>query len=153
MALQHYYLGCPIWSNKAWVGELFTSDAKSADFLRQYSSVFNTVEGNTTFYGMPAPATVERWRADAAAGFRFSFKFPRTISHDKRLSNVQAETEFFFNTLSPLGPHLGPFFLQLPPSFGPDELPVLDLFLSTLYDEFRLCGGGAAPRVFRGRGG
>jgi hypothetical protein len=52
MAELQYCLGCPMWSNQQWVGELFTSNAKPADFLRQYSSVFNTVEGNTTFYAL-----------------------------------------------------------------------------------------------------
>jgi len=53
MAIERYFLGCPIWSNKDWVGELFAPDAKQKDFLQQYASVFNTVEGNTTFYGLP----------------------------------------------------------------------------------------------------
>jgi uncharacterized protein YecE (DUF72 family) len=36
-----YFLGCPLWSNKAWVGELFSNDAKPADFLKQYAQAIS----------------------------------------------------------------------------------------------------------------
>ena len=130
------YLGCPIWSNKAWVGELFSADAKPAEFLRQYSSVFNTVEGNTTFYGLPTEATVARWRAETPPGFRFAFKFPRAISHDKRLEGAERETEYLFELFAPLADRMGPLFLQLPPSFGPESLPALESYLAALPEGF-----------------
>ena len=130
--LKDFYLGCPIWAHKAWVGELFTPDAKAPDYLRQYASVFNTVEGNSTFYGLPSEATVERWLEDTPDGFRFCFKFPRSISHDRELSNAEVETEAFFQRLSPLKERLGPMFLQLPPSFGPDGLKLLSHYLKNL---------------------
>ncbi len=132
MAELQYYLGCPIWSKKQWVGELFAADAKPADFLRQYSSVFNTVEGNTTFYALPKPATVRKWRNETPPHFRFCFKFPKTISHQLRLQDAEQETLKFLNRLAPLGEKLGPFFLQLPPSFDFDELPALENFLKSL---------------------
>ncbi|HRW67817.1 MAG TPA: DUF72 domain-containing protein, partial [Candidatus Competibacter sp.] len=77
MTRARYHLGCPVWSNRDWVGELFALTAKPSDFLRQYSAVFDTVEGNSCFYGLPKPETVLRWRDEAAPGFRFCFKFPR----------------------------------------------------------------------------
>jgi uncharacterized protein YecE (DUF72 family) len=130
--MQHYHLGCPIWSNKDWVGKLFSADAKQKDFLPQYASVFNTVEGNTTFYGLPTPKTIARWREETPVGFKFSLKFPRAISHDKRLKNADSETDAFLDVLSSLGDRTGPSFLQLPPSFGPSDLPLLASFLGSL---------------------
>ena len=61
MSIERYFLGCPIWGNKEWVGELFAPDVVQKDFLRQYASVFNTVEGNTTFYGLPSEKAALRW--------------------------------------------------------------------------------------------
>ncbi|MCK7577878.1 MAG: DUF72 domain-containing protein [Chromatiales bacterium] len=61
MALLHHP-GCPVWSNRDWVGELFAVNAKPSEFLCQYSAVFDTVEGNNRFYGLPRPETVIRWR-------------------------------------------------------------------------------------------
>ncbi|MFO1350768.1 MAG: DUF72 domain-containing protein [Gammaproteobacteria bacterium] len=96
-----YHLGCPVWSNRAWVGNFFSAQAKPADYLRQYASVFNTVEGNTTFYGLPKPETVERWRADAPPEFRFCFKFPRAISRDRRLIDAGQETPALLELFAP----------------------------------------------------
>lgn len=131
-----YYLGCPQWSNKKWVGELFTGDAKPVDFLKQYASVFNAVEGNTTFYALPKAATVEKWREETPAHFRFCFKFPKLLSHQLCLQHVEKETNDFLKLLAPLGERLGPFFLQLPPAFAFAALPVLEKFLQALPAEF-----------------
>ena len=129
-------MGCPIWSNRDWVGRFFTADARSQDFLRQYSSVFNTVEGNTTFYGLPKRETVMRWREESAPDFRFCFKFPRTVSHDLKLSHAGAETREFLDRLEPLGEKLGPLFLQLSPAFKGEDLPKLRDYLSDLSADF-----------------
>ena len=132
-----YFLGCPIWANKEWVGELFSQSAKPKDFLQQYSQVFNTVEGNTTFYGLPKAETVIKWKDDTPPDFKFSFKFPQIISHTRMLVNCGAETRDFFERLAPLGERLGVFFLQLPPSFNKSALDVLEKYLSGLPDEFQ----------------
>lgn len=139
MTLARYHLGCPIWSNRDWIGDLFTATAKPGEFLRQYSTVFNTVEGNNCFYGLPRLETVLRWRDEVAPGFRFCFKFPRVISHERRLRTAAAETTEFLERLSPLAQagHLGPCFLQLPPSFGPADLPALRHYLLALPTEFQ----------------
>lgn len=136
MTIARYYLGCPIWSQKSWVGELFSRDTKPADFLQQYSSVFNTVEGNTTFYGIPSESTVERWKEETPATFRFCFKFPRSITHNHRLIDAEADTALFLDTMAILGSRLGPFFLQLPPSFDSSELPILERYLRSLPEAF-----------------
>lgn len=134
MPIASYHLGCPIWAKKEWVGELFSDDAKPRDFLPQYSSVFNAVEGNTTFYGVPSRETVERWVRDTPDTFRFCFKFPRAITHFKRLRDTAVETGEFLDALEPLGDRVGPLFLQFSPSFGPAELPELDRYLGELPD-------------------
>src|SRR5688572_23088032 len=126
------YLGCPQWSLKAWVGTFYPAGAKTRDFLGLYSRRLNTVEGNTTFYATPSADTVARWRDETPPGFKFCLKFPRTISHDKRLRDAQAETTEFVARLDQLGDRCGPAFLQLPPSFGARGLPALTAFLDEL---------------------
>ncbi|MDS4025561.1 MAG: DUF72 domain-containing protein [Candidatus Contendobacter sp.] len=139
MTVARYHLGCPVWSNRDWIGGLFTTGAKPGDFLRQYSAAFDTVEGNNCFYGLPKSETVARWREEAAPGFRFCFKFPRAISHEQRLRVVAAETTVFLDRLAPLAEvgKLGPSFLQLPPSFGPGDLSTLRDYLTGLPKEFQ----------------
>lgn len=131
-AAPRYRLGCPIWANRDWVGRLFRDNAGPGDFLAQYASVFNTVEGNNTFYGLPAAATVRRWLEQTPPEFRFCFKFPRAISHEAKLLHVQPATREFLQRLTPLRERLGPLFLQLPPSFGPEGLASLVAYLDRL---------------------
>jgi uncharacterized protein YecE (DUF72 family) len=132
MALRGYYLGCPGWGMKSWIGRLFAAGTKQHDFLPRYAEVFNTVEGNTTFYALPAPDVVERWRDSVPDSFRFCFKFPRTITHDKLLVECADEVREFIDRIAPLEHRLGTLMLQLPPRFGPGELPRLATFVDSL---------------------
>ncbi len=149
--MERYFLGCPIWSFKGWVGNLFRADARPGDYLRQYASVFDTVEGNTTFYALPPAETVARWLQDTPAGFEFCFKFPRWITHEKGLRQAEPETAEFLARMAPLGERLGPFLLQLPPSFGPDALPTLVAYLDHLPSGHRLAVE-VRHRAFFGQG-
>ncbi len=132
MPLRNYYLGCPGWGLPSWVGRLFPPRTRPADFLARYAEVFNTVEGNTTFYALPAADAVARWRDQVGPEFRFCFKFPRTITHDKLLHDCGAEVAELLDRVAPLGEKLGTLFLQLPPRFGPAQLPQLRAFLAGL---------------------
>ncbi|MDX2091076.1 MAG: DUF72 domain-containing protein [Kofleriaceae bacterium] len=143
MPIRRYYLGCPGWGVKTWVGRLFPQGTKPTEFLTRYAEVFNTVEGNTTFYALPTADTVLRWRDQVPDHFRFCFKFPRTITHDKLLLDAQREVDEFFARISPLRTKLGTLFLQLPPRFGPELLPRLDHFLARLPRDFHY---GVEPR-------
>jgi uncharacterized protein YecE (DUF72 family) len=125
-------LGCPMWGYGDWVGSFYTPDAKPADYLGQYASVFNTVEGNTTFYSLPSADLVARWLAATPDTFHFCFKFPRVITHERGLVGVDGEVREFIDRLEPLADRLGPLMVQLPPSFGPDRMERLDRFLSDL---------------------
>lgn len=124
-----YFLGCPSWSENAWREYLYPVEARPSDFLGLYCQVFNAVEGNTTFYARPAPATLERWAQIMPAHFRFTAKFPGDISHadDLRQQCVAAHT--FINLLKPLGARVAPYWLQLPASFGPARLGELVAFI------------------------
>ncbi|MBK4988282.1 DUF72 domain-containing protein [Pseudomonas sp. S60] len=127
-----YYLGCPSWSESAWREYLYPADASSNEMLGLYSQVFNAVEGNTTFYARPAPATVARWAQVMPEHFRFTAKFPRDISHEGDLRD-QLEPAFDFTRLmAPLGRRVAPYWLQLQASFGPARLAELDQFLQQI---------------------
>ena len=136
MAIERYFLGCGVWNNPDWVGSLFSPETRPSGYLPEYASVFNAVEGNCTFYGIPSLNSLDRWKSGTPDSFRFCFKFPRLISHERRLSDAQSHTSVFLELLDALGERVGPVFLQLPPSFGPGELPHLDRFLGILPERF-----------------
>ena len=123
------YVGCPIWTNKEWLGSYFPLGAKDPDFLHYYARQFNSIELNTTHYRIPDAPTVRRWREAVGPGFKFCPKLPRSISHERELYNVEALTLTFTRAMQELGDNLGTCFLQLPPHFSPDLLPRLERFL------------------------
>lgn len=127
-----YFVGCPSWSENAWRDYLYPSDAKTSDFLGLYSQVFNAVEGNTTFYARPAPATLERWAQLMPAHFRFTAKFPGDISHAGDLREQLTAAHTFVELLKPLGARVAPFWLQLPAMFGPARLGELLSFIDEI---------------------
>lgn len=132
MAIRKYHLGCTVWSLKEWVGNFFTKDAKQADFLSQYASVFNAVEGNTTFYNIPGKNIVQKWGRATPDGFKFCFKFHRSITHHKLLDEVEDDILSFLETFDPIADRLGPFMIQLPPKFSPREFAKLETMVSML---------------------
>ncbi len=129
-----YFLGCPVWTCPDWKGTVYEARAPRNQWLAQYSRAFSTVEGNSTFYALPALETARRWADETAPGFRFALKFPRVISHDRRLSDCEPETRAFLQVLEVLqrGDRLGPAFLQLPPTFDRREFPKLRSYLESL---------------------
>ncbi|WP_312227212.1 DUF72 domain-containing protein [Pseudescherichia sp.] len=96
----------------------------------------NCVEGNTTLYALPKADIVARWYAQTSDSFRFCFKFPATISHQARLRQCGDLTEEFFSRMAPLAERIGQYWLQLPASFGPQDLPALWAFLDGLPEAF-----------------
>ena len=120
------YVGCPMWAQRAWVGRFLPADTASGRELHAYSRLLNAVEGNTTFYASPTPSIVARWRDQALPGFRFVFKVPQHITHDRRLRGIATELAAFCQLMEPLGDLVGGFTLQLPASFGPDDLGALE---------------------------
>lgn len=132
------YLGCPMWGLKTWAGNFFPAGAKQREFLSLYSRRLNTVEGNTTFYALPDIGTLERWRDDTPADFKFCLKVPQSISHQRKLIGAGAETAAFIDRLQRLGARCGPSFLQLPPTFGARQLPALAAYLDAWPREFAL---------------
>ena len=130
------YLGLPQWSHPAWPGQLLGVGAKPAEHLAHYARVFNTVEGNTTFYASPTPETVRRWADAVPPQFRFSFKFPQAISHQSDLVSAGKQVADFISLLAPLHEKLGLLKLQLPARFGPAGLPRLAAFFEGLPPDF-----------------
>ncbi len=129
LSLRSYYLGCPFWSFGAWNGSLYTRDARPQDRLAQYGRVFNSVEGNTTFWSVPSADSVRRWADAVDDDFRFCFKLPRTITHEAMLCDVERDVDAFLHALEPMGERLGPVLIQLPPAFGPNRLDDLERLL------------------------
>ncbi|MFK7992832.1 MAG: DUF72 domain-containing protein [Granulosicoccus sp.] len=105
-----YRLGLPAWAYPGWRNTYFVDNPS---MLASYASVFNAVEGNTSFYHVPDASSVTSW-AKALDGhdFLISFKLPRTITHESR--PCMQDLRLFLSRLMPLRGHIGPFLIQFP---------------------------------------
>lgn len=132
------YLGCPVWSFKGWVGSFYPKGAKSTDFLREYGRRLTTIEGNTTFYAIPAIKTLAHWIEQTPETFRFCPKIPKAISHNGKLSDYVDRSLQFVEVMRPLASRLGPMFLQLPPSYSTRLLDDLRNYIQAWPRDVRL---------------
>ncbi len=123
------FIGCTGWSMKEWVGKIYPAGAKTKDFLGHYGRQFNTIELNTTHYRIPTQDTIRKWYEETPADFRFCPKAPQTVSHSRDLGVSQTALPQFADAVAGLQEKLGCCFLQLPPYFGADRLPVIERFV------------------------
>ncbi|WP_125778996.1 DUF72 domain-containing protein [Pseudoalteromonas rubra] len=145
------YLGCPQWSSAHWKGRFFSSDCKTADMLSEYAQIFNSVEGNTSFYANPKPDTIATWSNAVPENFRFTFKIPKKISHELALSQYQHELKQWLTLFSPLFSRLGMVLLQLPASCSPSYLGRIADFIDQFPKELTL-GIEVRHRAFFAKG-
>jgi len=59
---------------------------------------------------------VKNWYKKTPRDFKFTAKFPKVITHDKRLKDVDKELERFFDAMGPLSDKTLTLLIQLPPS-------------------------------------
>ncbi len=131
------YVGTSAYSIKEWKGSFYPKDISAKDMLKFYSSKFNSVEINNTFYRLPAESVVRSWGEQVPDGFSFSIKASQKITHFKRLKDVGDEIEYLVRAARTLGEKLGVLLFQLPPNMKKD-LPRLQAFLATFSGDIRV---------------
>jgi uncharacterized protein YecE (DUF72 family) len=129
-------VGTSGWVYDHWRGVLYPPGLPQRLWLARYASEFPSVELNATFYRLPRPEAVERWRAGTPAGFRFAAKGSRYLTHRKRLREPEAGLGRYFEPVARLREKLAVVLWQLPPRWraNPERL---DAFLSALPRRFR----------------
>jgi len=139
LGVMELHVGCAMWTYAPWQGRYLPTSLSPRERLRAYATWCNAVEGNTTFYATPAPATVSSWAAQTTCDFRFVLKLPKPITHERRLADVDEPLRAFLTAIEPLGPRVHDLWIQLPPSFSPADLDALTGFLRRLPREHRYC--------------
>ncbi len=109
-------IGCSGWGYEDWVGPFYPSGTPAGDFLRLYSTAFDVVEVDSSFYRTPSPAQVAGWRRTTPDDFRFAMKFPKRITHELKLRGAADPLAYFQRSAGELGEKLAVGLLQLPPS-------------------------------------
>jgi uncharacterized protein YecE (DUF72 family) len=111
-----FYIGCSGWSYSAWKGPFYPPNLESSEWLKYYSQIFDYVEVDSSFYRIPNQFMVKNWFKKTPDNFRFTAKFPKVITHDKHLVDVDKEVEVFLNNIEPLHEKTLALLIQLPPS-------------------------------------
>jgi uncharacterized protein YecE (DUF72 family) len=111
-----YHIGCSGWSYSSWKGPFYPSNLDNSDWLRFYSQVFDYVEIDSSFYRIPNQFMVKNWINRTPDNFRFTAKFPKVITHDKLLVDVEEDVERFLENIEPLEKKTLALLIQLPPS-------------------------------------
>lgn len=116
------HIGCSGYYYSAWRNAFYPKGLKPAAWLNYYSTVFDTVELNGTFYRKPKVQDLQKYYSNTTAHFKFSVKMSRYITHIKRLADCKQEIEDF-NLLveDGLKDKLACILYQMPPSFQYSE--------------------------------
>jgi len=121
-------IGTAGWTIPAEQAPLFPAEGSS---LERYSAFFAGAEINSSFHRPHRRSTWERWAQSVPAGFRFSVKLPKTITHKLKLTDFDAPLRAHLGDAGALGEKLAVHLVQLPPSLAFDEA-VADLFFAAL---------------------
>jgi uncharacterized protein YecE (DUF72 family) len=120
-------IGIAGWALPRADAELFPPAAFGSNLAR-YAEVFGAVEINSSFYRPHKPETYARWAENVPAGFRFAVKLPRTVTHEKRLQDIEPDLDRFVAEAGALGAKLGWVLVQTPPSLRFDPAAAEALF-------------------------
>lgn len=120
------YVGCAKW-NKKDLKNFYPRGTK--DELAYYSTQFNCIELNATFYRLFPPETFDNWYQAVPENFRFFPKLEQLISHYRRLKDVNEIVENNVTNMSHLREKLKMPFLQLHNNFGPKDFDRVTAFV------------------------
>lgn len=96
--------------NKSTFPEAFKSKSR----LHYYSSLFNSVEVNSSFYKIALNSTCEKWVSDVGSDFRFTAKLWKEITHVKDLDFNPMNIDFSLKRIASFGNKKGCLLLQFP---------------------------------------
>ncbi len=111
------FVGCAKW-NKQDLKNFYPRGTK--DELSYYSTQFNSIELNATFYRIFPAETYQKWYDKTPSGFKFFPKMTNEVSHLRRMNDkVYAIADRYLEVTSLLKEKLGTIFLQMHNNFGP----------------------------------
>jgi uncharacterized protein YecE (DUF72 family) len=116
------FIGCSGYYYPQWKGTFYPQKLPAAKWLEYYTTIFNTVELNGTFYRIPKLADLQRQYNHTSDEFTFSVKMNKYITHTLKLKNSNEQINEFQSLIKEgLVDKLHKFLFQMPPSFHYSE--------------------------------
>lgn len=110
-------IGVSGWRYEPWRGAFYPPGLRQDDELAYAAERLPTIELNGSFYSLQTPGSYADWYRATPAGFVFSVKGGRYITHVRRLKDVAKPlANFFASGLFNLKEKLGPILWQFPPN-------------------------------------
>ncbi|PWL38954.1 DUF72 domain-containing protein [Flagellimonas aquimarina] len=132
----NFYVGCAKW-NRQDLKNFYPRGTK--DELVYYSSQFNCIELNATFYRIFPAEQYQKWYDKTPDGFKFFPKMTNEVSHLRRLNDKVYEiADRYLEVTSLLKDKLGTIFLQMHNNFGPKNWDRVVQFVEYWPKEFPL---------------
>lgn len=113
-----FSIGCAKW-NRSDLKGFYPRGTK--DELEYYSTQFNSIELNATFYRLFPAEQFEKWRDKTPDHFKFYPKVTQDISQFKRLKEVEELVDNYTHHVRHLEEKLGIVFLQMIGNFAPKD--------------------------------
>ena len=111
-------IGCSGWFYWDWKGTFYPQQMPTSQWFAHYAATFDTVELNAPFYAWPTVANVKSWLKQVGdTPFVYTVKAPELITHVERFEGTKGLVEDFGYVADLLGPRMGCFLYQLPPSY------------------------------------
>ncbi len=112
------HVGCSGWFYWHWRGLFYPQGMPTSQWFEHYAGHFKTVELNAPFYAWPTVGTVNTWvRQAGRRKFVYTVKVSELITHVKRFTGTKTLVRDFGHIADLLGPRMGCFLFQLPPSY------------------------------------
>jgi len=131
-------IGTSGYDYKEWKGGFYPADVPQTKFLEYYSTQFNSVEINSTYYRMPTSEQMQRMVDRSGGKVKFTVKAFQDLTHAADKSQFQPLVSEFKTALEPLRNKnlLLCALIQFPESFhyDTDERIYLDLLLKEMTD-------------------
>src|SRR3954447_8722938 len=108
-------IGCSGWMYKDWRGVVYPQKLPQRRWFEHYSTLFDTVEINNSFYRLPTPEMADQWGAQAPPGFVYALKLGQFGSHRMKLRDSASWLPNHLDRTERLGKAEGPTLIQLPP--------------------------------------
>jgi uncharacterized protein YecE (DUF72 family) len=139
-------IGISGWRYTPWRGVFYPEDLAQHRELEFASRAFDSIEINGSFYSLQSPGSYAGWHDATPAGFMFSVKGPRYLTHILRLREPRKPlANFFASGVFNLRDKLGPILWQFPPSLKFDAERFEEFF------ELLPTSTAAALKLARGR--
>lgn len=115
--MNNIFIGTSGYYYPGWKSLFYPKDCKASEFLRYYSSKFNFVEINSSFYHPVSRKQMEKMTRQVPEHFLFTLKAHKSLTHERTAPGRSAGCLIENTAILKETGHLGGYLIQFPYSF------------------------------------